>query len=186
VIKANSFLSGGTDVVRKRTLIIVLAFLCICFNIVIFLPLQKVFVFTETRINDPIMHYIPLTTEDTFDIRYTHSIHKTDVLEHYKCVDGTSIQMLGMEYESLAIGMPSYAEENQTLTERDGKYFLQFNNEEVIKNFTIYIGDLDLDLVLDYKDYEYDLKKDLQRGKSYLFEVKRLSLYEQWKGARMK
>ena len=70
--------------------------------------------------------------------------------------------------------------------ERDGKYFLQFNNEEVIKNFTIYIGDLDLDLVLDYKDYEYDLKKDLQRGKSYLFEVKRLSLYEQWKGARMK
>ncbi|PJO40618.1 DUF1850 domain-containing protein, partial [Lysinibacillus xylanilyticus] len=37
-----------------------------------------------------------------------------------------------------------------------------------------------------YENYEYDLKKDLQRGKSYLFEVKRLSLYEQWKGVRMK
>lgn len=171
--------------VRKRTLIIVLAFLCICLNIVIFLPFQKVFAFTETRINDPIVHYIPLTTEDAFDIRYTHSIHKTGVLEHYKRVDGTSIQMLGMEYESLAIGMPSYAEENQTLTERNGKYFLQFDNK-VIENFTIYIGDLDLDLVLDYEDYEYDLKKDLQRGKSYLFEVKRLSLYEQWEGVRMK
>jgi len=93
--------------------------------------------------------------------------------------------MLGMEYESLAIGMPSYAEENQTLTERNGKYFLQFDYE-VIGNFTIYIGDLDLDLVLDYEDYNYDLKKDLQRGKSYLFEVKRLSLYGQWKGVRMK
>ncbi|MCL1697964.1 MULTISPECIES: DUF1850 domain-containing protein [unclassified Lysinibacillus] len=170
---------------RKRTLIIVLAFLCICISVVIFLPLQKVFAFTETRINDPAVHYIPLTTEDTFEIRYTHSIHKTDVLEHYKCVDGTSIQMLGMEYESLAIGMPSYAEKNQTLTERNGKYFLQFDNE-IIGNFTIYIGDLDLDLVLDYENYEYDLKKDLQRGKSYLFEVKRLSLYEQWKGVRMK
>ncbi len=184
-VKVNSFLSGGTDVVRKRTLIIVLVFLCICFSIVIFLPLQKVFAFTETRINDPLVHYIPLTSEDTFEIRYTHSIHKTDVLEHYKCVDGTNIQMLGMEYESLAIGMPSYAEKNQTLTERNGKYFLQFDNE-VIENFTIYIADLDLDLVLEYEDYEYDLKKDLQRGKSYLFEVKRLSLYEQWKGVRMK
>ena len=69
------------------------------------------------------MHFIPLKTEDTFGIRYTHSIHKTDVLEHYKCIDGTRIQMLGMEYESLAIGMPSYAENNQTLTERNGKYF---------------------------------------------------------------
>lgn len=74
---------------------------------------------------------------------------------------------------------------NQTLTERNGKYFLRFDNE-VIENFTIYIADLDLDLVLDYENYEYDLKKDLQRGKSYLFEVKRLSLYEQWKGVRMK
>ncbi len=170
---------------RKRKLIIVLAFLSICFSVVIFLPFQKVFAFTETRLNDPVVHFIPLTPVDTFEIRYTHSIHKTDVLEHYKCVDGTSIQMLGMEYESLAIGMPSYAEENQTLTKRNGKYYLEFDNE-FIENFTIYIGDLDLDLVLDYEDYEYDLKKDLQRGKSYLFEVKHLSLYEQWKGARMK
>ncbi|KOS61284.1 DUF1850 domain-containing protein [Lysinibacillus agricola] len=170
---------------RKRKLIIVLTFLFICFSIVIFLPLQKVFAFTETRIDHPILHYIPLTAEDTFQIRYTHSIHKSDVLEHYKRVDGTRIQMLGMEYEDLAIGMPSFAEKNQTLTKRDGKYYLQFDNE-VIENFTIYIGDLDLDLVLRYEQYEYDLKKDLQRGKSYLFEVKRLSLYEQWKGVRMK
>lgn len=100
---------------RKRTIIIVLAFLCISFSLVIFLPLQKVFAFTETRINDPIVHYIPLITEDTFEIRYTHSIHKTDVLEHYKCIDGTRIQMLGMDYESLAIGMPSYAEKKSNI-----------------------------------------------------------------------
>jgi len=81
--------------------------------------------------------------------------------------------------------MPGYAEENQTLTQRDGKYFLQFDNE-VIDNFTIFIGDLDLDLVFVYKNDEYDLKKDLQRGKSYLFEVKRLSFYERWKGVRLK
>lgn len=72
--------------------------------------------------------------------------------------------MLGMEYEDLAIGMPGYAEENQTLTQRDGKYYLQFDNE-TIENFTIYIGDIDLDLVLAYKDYEYDLKKRFTKRK---------------------
>jgi len=133
----------------------------------------------------PILHFIPLTTEETFQIRYTHSIHKSDVLEHYQYIGGKRIQMVGMEYEDLAIGMPSNAEENQILTERNGKYYLQFNNE-IIDNFTIFIGDLDLDLVLIYEHYEYDLKKDLQRGSSYLFEVKRLSLYEQWKGVRMR
>lgn len=91
-----------------------------------------------------------------------------------------------MEYEDLAIGMPGYAEENQTLIQRNGKYVLQFNNSDILDNFTIYIGDLDLDLVFNYAEREYDLKKDLQRGKSYLFEIKRLSLYEQWKGVRMK
>lgn len=170
---------------RKRKLLIVIALLCIGVITVIFLPLQKVFAFTETRTDHPKLHYIPITTDDTFRIRYTHSIHKSDVHEFYRCVEGKRIQMLGMEYEDLAIGMPSYAEENQTLTQRDGKYYLKFENE-IIDNFTIYIGDLDIDLVFVYEEYEYDLKKDLQRGKSYLFEVKRMSLYEKWKGVRMK
>lgn len=170
---------------RKRRIGLVIAVCCICLGIIIFLPLQKVFAFTETRVDDPIVHYIPLTSDEDFRIRYTHSIHKSDVLEYYRCIEEKRIQMIGMEYEDLAIGMPGYAEENQTLTQRDGKYFLQFD-KEVIENFTIYIGDLDLDLVFVYKEKEYDLKKDLQRGKSYLFEVKRLSLYERWKGVRMK
>lgn len=169
---------------RKRRIGVIIAVCCICFGIFIFLPLQKVFAFTETRIDDPIVHYIPRTSDEDFRIRYTHSIHKSDVLEYYRCVEEQRIQMIGMEYEDLAIGMPGYAEEDQTLTQRDGKYFLQFD-KEVIDNFTIYIGDLDLDLVFVYLEHEYDLKKDLQRGKSYLFEVKRLSLYERWKGVRM-
>ena len=93
--------------------------------------------------------------------------------------------MLEMEYEDLAIGMPSYAEEHQILIQRNGKYVLQFNNSAILDNFTIYIGDLDLDLVFNYADEEYDLKR-FTEGKSYLFEIKRLSLYEQWKGVRMK
>ncbi|WP_338652324.1 DUF1850 domain-containing protein [Lysinibacillus sp. Y5S-8] len=151
-----------------------------------FLPLQKVFTFTETRKEQAEVHYIPISAEHEFRIRYTHSIHESDVLETYQYVKGNRIQMMEMEYEDLAIGMPGYAEENQTFIQRDGKYILRFNDDRELNNFTIYIGDLDLDLVFDYEDREYNLKKDLQRGKSYLFEIRRLSLYEQWKGVRMK
>ena len=157
-----------------------------CLMIVVILPFQKVFSFTETRMANPRVHYIPITESEKFQIRYTHSIHNSDVYESYQYVKGNHIQMLEMEYEDLAIGMPGYAEEGQTFIERDGKYVLQFDDHRVIDNFTILIGDLDLDLVFNYEDVEYDLKKDLQRGKSYLFEIRKLSLYEQWKGVRMK
>ena len=168
---------------RTRSLLIGL--LCIVGIASVFLPLQKVFAFTETRTDQPVMHYILATADNSFRIRYTHSIHKSDVLEHYQYTEENWIQMLGMEYEDLAIGMPSYAEEGQTITQHDGKYYLQFE-EEILENFTIFIGDLDIDLVFEYEGFEYDLKKDLQRGKSYLFQVKQVSLYEQWKGVRMK
>ncbi|MEG0261262.1 MAG: DUF1850 domain-containing protein [Lysinibacillus sp.] len=169
---------------RKRNFVIGL--LCIGVIIAIFLPLQKVFAFTETRTTNPQLNYLPIEEKDDFKIRYTHSIHKSDVMEYYRVTNDNKIQMLGMEYEDLAIGMPGYAEEGQTLTQRNGSYYLKFDVKKVLDSFTMYIGDLDIDLVFDYKNDEYDLKKDLQRGKSYLFEVKRVSLYEQWKGVRLK
>lgn len=168
-----------------RTRGLLIGLLCVGGIVMVFFPLQKVFVFTETRTDQPIMHYISITTDNSFCIRYTHSIHQSDVLEHYQYTEDNRIQMLGMEYEDLAIGMPGYAEEGQTLTQQNGKYYLQFE-ETMLENFTIYIGDLDIDLVFGYEGLEYDLKKDLQRGKSYLFQVKKVSLYEQWKGVRMK
>ncbi|MFJ7951490.1 DUF1850 domain-containing protein [Lysinibacillus sp. NPDC096418] len=168
---------------RKKSLLV--GILSVVGMTIVFLPLQKVFAFTETRTDQSKLHYISATSDNSFRIRYTHSIHKSDVLEHYQYTEDSRIQMLGMEYEDLAIGMPGYAEEGQRLTQHDGKYYLQFE-EAILENFTIYIGDLDIDLVFEYEGLEYDLKKDLQRGKSYLFQVKKVSLYEQWKGVRMK
>lgn len=168
---------------RKKSLLVGL--LSVVGMAIVFLPLQKVFAFTETRTDQSKLHYISATSDNSFRIRYTHSIHKSDVLEHYQFTEDNRIQMLGMEYEDLAIGMPGYAEKGQTLTQHDGKYYLQFE-EAMLEDFTIYIGDLDIDLVFEYEGLEYDLKKDLQRGKSYLFQVKKVSLYEQWKGVRMK
>lgn len=130
------------------------------------------------------VHYVPTEGDQSFQIRYTHSIHKTDVVESYKIINKSKIQLLKMVYTDLAIGLPGYAEEGQTFEEKDGKYILTYNNE-VIDSFTILIGNIDLDLVLQYGNNEIDLKKSLERGKSYLVEVKKISIYQQMKGEKM-
>lgn len=152
--------------------------------LLIFYPYKQAFVFTETRTEHASVHYVPTRTDQLFQIRYTHSIHKTDVVETYKIVNKSKIQLLKMVYTDLAIGLPGYAEEGQTFEQKDGKYILTYKNE-VIDSFTILIGDIDLDLVLQYENNEIDLKKSLERGKSYLVEVKKISIYQQMKGEQM-
>ena len=60
------------------------------------------------------------------------------MLEHYRYTAENHIQMFGMEYEDLAIGMPGYAEEGQTLTQQDGKYYLQFEEADTGKFYDLY------------------------------------------------
>src|SRR5690606_35836194 len=91
-----------------------------------FLPFFSVIAFTETKTNEPQMYYIDVGSDTLFQIRFTHSIHLTDVLETYEIIDN-KIKMISMEYEDVAIGMPAYAEEGQTLIYEDGKYKLYSN-----------------------------------------------------------
>ena len=49
-----------------RTWSLLIALLCVVGMAIVFLPLQKVFAFTETRIDQPVMHYISVTTDDSF------------------------------------------------------------------------------------------------------------------------
>ncbi|TQR12936.1 DUF1850 domain-containing protein [Psychrobacillus soli] len=152
--------------------------------LLIFYPTQLAFVFTETRTAHPTVHYIPVQEDRTFQIRYTHSIHKSDVIESYKIRNNASIQLLTMEYTDLAIGLPGYAEEGQLFEELDGKYMLTYKSE-VIDTFTIFIANIDMDLAFRYGGEELDLKKTLNRGKSYEVNVKKLSRYQQMKGEKM-
>ncbi|MFP3917757.1 DUF1850 domain-containing protein [Lysinibacillus telephonicus] len=148
----------------------------------LFLPIHQVFSFTEIRTNHPEKFYINISDENVFQIRYTHSIHLTDVLETYEIADANNLKLVSMEYEDVSIGMPAYAEKGETLAYEDGRYILSFE-DKVLSDFTLYVGDIDLDLYFLYDDQSYNLKSFLQRGKSYLFEIKKVSLIEKWKGA---
>ncbi len=163
-----------------------LLFVALILGIIIFLflPIFTVFSFTETRTNNPQMYYIDVSEEKFFQVRYTHSIHLTDVLETYEITNTEKLRLISMEYEDVAIGMPAHAEEGQTLTYENGKYKLEFSNQR-LDNFTLYVGDIDMDLYFNYDGNIYNIKKSLHRGSSYLFEVKTISLYAKLKGVVM-
>ncbi|MEK9196813.1 DUF1850 domain-containing protein [Lysinibacillus halotolerans] len=149
-----------------------------------FSPLYPVFSFEETRTNNPEVYYINVSKEQKFNIRFTHSIHLTDVLESYEITENNQIKLHSMEYEDVAVGMPAHAEEDQTLSYENGKYKLAYKNK-ILDNFTIYIGDIDMDLNFVYDGQTYNMKKSLHRGSSYLFEVKTISLFDKLRGAVM-
>lgn len=166
---------------KKMSIGIALTFAIVC--ITIFLPLFQVISFTETKTNNPQIYYIDVGKDKRFQIRFTHSIHLTDVLETYEVLDN-KFKIISMEYEDVAVGMPAYAEEGQRLTYNDGKYILYYE-DSYLENFILYVGDINMDLFFYYSEKQYDLKKSLQRGSSYKIEVQNFSLYDKMKGVRI-
>lgn len=123
--------------------------------------------------------------EKTFHIRYIHSIHLSDVFETYKITNDHQIQIFSLEYEDFAIGMPSGAGEGEKFFELDGKYYIT-NMSQVFPSISMLVGDVNKDLAFKYNNNEYNLKDYLLRGESYTFQVARLSLLDQLRGARIR
>ncbi len=152
--------------------------------VLFFLPVQQAFTFTEHRTEHPKLFYIPVERDISFQIRYVHSIHLTDVIESYEITADQKIRLVSMQYESLAIGLPGYAEEGETFSVNDGLYTLTYDDNQ-IDSFVILIGNVDADLAFRYIGNELDLKRELVRGKSYTFCVKKLSIYQILKGGNI-
>lgn len=165
----------------KKWIFIILVFLSV---IVWFIPFERSITFTETRVQKPVQHFLPLKDENEFQMIFTHSIHLTDVTESYKVLPTNELQLLAMEYTDVAIGMPGHAEEGQTLQYEDGVYTLQYNDAK-LENFTLHIGNVDYKLNLQHRGKIIPLKKHLVRGKSYMVTIQKLSLYDKLKGVEL-
>jgi len=168
---------------RSIKILGIIILLCLV-GISFFFPFQQVFIFTETRSDSPKFYYLEVKDEQEFQVIFTHSIHKSNILELYKITKNDNIQLVSMVYEDLGIGMPGYAEEGQTLEVKDGIYKLSYD-DKVIPSFTLFIANIDMDLIFHYKQKDYNLKKVLERSKAYEFKIKNISLFEQWKGVRL-
>lgn len=148
------------------------------------LPTVTVFSFEETRTDKPTTYYLRMKDEKDFSMVFTHTIHLTDVVENYRALADHSIQLVSMQYSDVAIGMPAYAEDGQTLIYEDGLYTLRYNNKQ-LREFNLYIGAVDYELQLQYEAQRYNLKEQLQKGHSYTFSIERISIFEYLKGEKI-
>ncbi|WP_274308886.1 DUF1850 domain-containing protein [Solibacillus daqui] len=165
----------------KKWLVIIFVLISV---IICFIPYERSITFTQTRTEQPVMYYLPLNDAFDFQIVFTHSIHLTDVIESYRVLTNNELQLLSMQYEDVAIGMPSSAEEGQTLTYEKGRYTLRYDDAK-LKDFTLHVGDVDYKLNLQHKDEVIALKEKLTRGKSYVLKIKKLSFYQKMKGVEL-
>lgn len=165
-----------------RFILLSLFALILLFSAMLFVPAQKNYAFTDNRTGETAA-YLRIQ-EQTFKIKYIHSIHLTEVLESYKILSDDSLQLTELEYEDFNIGMPSNAGEGETFVEKDGKYFIT-GMDKRMDEFRLFVGDVDAGLYFLADGEEYDLKKTLVRGKSYTFNVQRLSVYQLLKGVNL-
>ena len=151
-------------------------------SLIAFTPFQKNYVFIDNE-TEEITAYVPVKSR-FFQLTYTHSIHLSEVIESYKVVEDNALMMTELEYEDFNIGMPSNAGEGETFVEKDGKYFIK-NMTRKLPEFRLFVGDVDAGLSFSTKGQKMDLKKTLERGKSYTFKVERLSLFQLRQGVRI-
>ncbi|WP_033541617.1 DUF1850 domain-containing protein [Planococcus sp. CAU13] len=166
---------------RQRFLLILIALILISSSIG-FIPLKRSIALFESDTGSLAAYY--LLTQPRFQIKYTHSIHLSDVVESFEVLPDNTMKMVELEYEDFNIGMPSNAGEGEVFLEKDGKYYIK-NMDRILPEFRILIGDVDAGLFFMDNGEEFDLKKALVRGKTYTFRIQRLSFFQQLKGVNI-
>lgn len=169
---------------KKSTFIITLCSVLFVLSVIFaFIPLRQALVI-EPR--DPTLRltYIPMKEEAYFKIKYTHSIHLTDVVESYKILPDWKIQQYELMYEDFSIGMPSDSEDGETFVQENGKYYIK-NMKRIFPSFYIRIGQVRANHRLIYHKREYPLAKIIKPGASVKIEVRKLSFVQQLKGVNI-
>ena len=103
-------------------------FLLLCFFVLIpvflFIPTKEALVF-QYQNSGKVLAYIPLSEGDQFQMKYTHSIHLSDVVESYVVTKDHEIKQFELMYEDFAIGMPENASDGETFEHSEWKILFE-------------------------------------------------------------
>ncbi len=164
----------------KIFLIIIPLLLLMAFSL--FFPYKQIIAFTFED-EDKILAYLPIEVEQTFQIKYTHSIHLSDVIETYSASD-KQITLKELSYEDFAVGMPSNAEGDEVFEERNGTYYITNMNRQ-FQYIDLRLGQVRADHRIIYKDHTYTLSNFISPGTWIRISTKKLSFWEQLKGVNI-
>ncbi|MGG1401007.1 DUF1850 domain-containing protein [Bacillus salipaludis] len=147
------------------------------------IPLQESLVFQPLHSTAKIA-YIPIKDDSRFKIKYTHSIHLTDVIESYKITSDYKIQQYELEYQDFAIGMPSNAGEGERFVQKNGKYYIK-NMKRIFPFFNLRIGQVRANHRVIFDQREYPLSLYIKPGSAVKVEFRKLSIIQRWKGVNI-
>jgi hypothetical protein len=167
----------------KQLVIILALFIFIPTAILVTVPHKQSIVFQPNHSTERFV-YLPIKDENSFHIKYTHSIHLSDVVESYKITPNQELQQYELMYEDFAIGMPANADDGETFEHINGKYFIR-NMKRIFPFFHLRIGQVRANHRVIYKRHEYVLTQFLKPGASVKIEVRKLNIFQQWKGVNI-
>lgn len=164
-------------------IIIILFVSIILITILAFIPTQEAIVFDPVQGNEKTA-FIPIRGETRFKVKYTHSIHLTDVIESYKMTSDKQIQQYELMYKDFAIGMPSNAEEGETFLQKDGNYYIK-GMKRIFPSIILRIGQVRANHTVIYQQQEYPLTHFIKPGTAVKIEFRKLNFIQQCKGVNI-
>jgi hypothetical protein len=147
-----------------------------------FYPYKQVVAFTYED-QEQVLVYLSVQQDKTFQIKYTHSIHLSDVLESYRLTD-KQIILTELSYEDFAVGMPSNADGHEVFEEIDGTYYIR-NMNRSFPFIDLRIGQVRANHRLIYQDQTYALSNYIMPGSWVRISPKKITLWQQLKGVNI-
>ncbi|MDQ0230675.1 DUF1850 domain-containing protein [Metabacillus malikii] len=145
-------------------------------------PYKEVIAFTFED-KQQLLTYLPLDDEETFQITYTHSIHRSDVYETFE-VNGNKLKLIEISYEDFAVGMPANAEGEETFEVINGRYYIR-NMNQVFPFIDLRIGQVRANHSINYQGNKFQLSNVIEPGTWVRFSVKKLSFWQLMKGVNL-
>lgn len=190
VIKCRSytvyyFFTGGVYMKNKnlKALIFLLPLILTSIAILIFIPFKQALLIEHSH-NEEMLAYIPLTKDHTFKIKYTHSIHLSDVVESYDVTEQQEIRLYEMMYEDLAIGMPENAGEGESFEHKNGKYYLK-NMNRIFPFFHLRVGQVRANHTLIYNGEPFMFSSFVEPGTVVRVRAEKINFLQQMKGVNI-
>lgn len=170
---------------HKLAPLIILLATCLSITIIIlvFVPIQRAVVFQPIRPASTLV-YLPLGHTSKFKIKYTHSIHLSDVVESYKITEDGQLHQYELMYEDFSIGMPANAGEGESFEQAGGKYYLK-NMRVLLPSYYLRIGQVRANHRVIFKDNEYPLSHSIRPGTLVKVEFRSLTFFQAWKGVNI-
>ncbi|MFS0559127.1 DUF1850 domain-containing protein [Terribacillus sp. 179-K 1B1 HS] len=148
----------------------------------IFVPFRHIIACNDLQ-SDQLLAYLPVEDEAHVSIRYTHSIHRSDVTEEYT-IKRTRLYPYQLVYEDTAVGMPADANPGETFEMKDGKYYIR-NMKGYQEALNLTIGEVVANHQLVYQGHSYSLQENIGPGVSIRIQAEYTSLWNLWKGERL-